>query len=49
MLDRITDFDAIEPQTKLDRVSWMVSDEMMAQDRQERAQAFALLLAEVVS
>lgn len=42
-LDRITDFDDMEPATQLDSVSWMVSDEMMAADRAEREQAFAVL------
>lgn len=39
-LDRITDFDLIEAQTRLDRVSHLVSDEMIAADRAEREQAF---------
>lgn len=44
-LERITDFDDdAEPATKLDSVSWMVSDEMMAADRSEREAAFAVSL-----
>lgn len=42
-LDRITDFDDVEPATRLDSVSWMVSDEMIAADRAERESAFAVL------
>lgn len=42
-LDRITDFDLIcEPATTIDHVAWMVSDEMCARDREERAAAFAM-------
>ncbi len=43
-LDRITDFDEVEPATALDHVSWMVSDEMMAADRAQREAAFAVAL-----
>jgi hypothetical protein len=43
-LDRITDFDEVEKQTLLDRVSHLVSDEMIAHDRAERERAFAVVL-----
>lgn len=43
-LERITDFDDVEPATRLDRVAWMVSDEMMAADRAQREAAFTVPL-----
>lgn len=43
-VERITDFDDVEPATKIDDVSWLVSDEMMAADRAQRERAFAVSL-----